>query len=128
LPVSQLVQRNGRHRRALAGQRDPTQGQDGELRFADLVLNEATHEVWRGGARVDLTPTEFNLLQFFMLNPRRVLSKQQILDRVWDADFGGDPNVVETYVSYLRRKLDPLGPRLIHTVRLVGYSLREVDA
>jgi two-component system OmpR family response regulator len=91
-------------------------------------LNEATHEVWRGGTRVDLTPTEFNLLQFFLLNPRRVLSKQQILDRVWDADFGGDPNVVETYVSYLRRKLDPLGPRLIHTVRLVGYSLREADA
>jgi two-component system, OmpR family, response regulator len=99
-----------------------------ELRFADLALNEATHEVWRGDARVDLTPTEFNLLKYFLMNPRRVLTKQQILDRVWAADFDGDPSIVETYVSYLRRKLDPLGPRLIHTVRLVGYALREADA
>ena len=99
-----------------------------ELRFADLALNEATHEVWRGDARVDLTPTEFNLLRYFLMNPRRVLTKQQILDRVWAADFGGDANIVETYVSYLRRKLDPHGPRLIHTVRLVGYTLREADA
>jgi two-component system OmpR family response regulator len=98
--------------------------EDRELRFADLVLNEATREVRRGEARVDLTPTEFNLLRFFLLNPRRVLSKQQILDRVWDEDFGGDPNIVETYVSYLRRKLNPLGPPLIHTVRLVGYAMR----
>ena len=96
-----------------------------ELSFGDLVLNEATHEVRRGGARVDLTPTEFNLLRFFLLNPRRVLSKQHILDRVWDEAFGGDPTIVETYVSYLRRKLDPLGPRLIHTVRFVGYALRD---
>jgi two-component system, OmpR family, response regulator len=99
-----------------------------ELAFADLVLNEATREVWRGGSRVELTPTEFELLRYFLLNPRRVLSKQQILDRVWADDFGGDPTIVETYVSYLRRKLDPLGPRLIHTVRLVGYALREADA
>jgi DNA-binding winged helix-turn-helix (wHTH) protein len=96
-----------------------------ELRFADVVLNEATHEVTRAGVQVDLTPTEFNLLRFFLLNPRRVLSKPQILDCVWDADFGGDPRIVETYVSYLRRKLDPLGPPLIHTVRMVGYALRE---
>jgi two-component system OmpR family response regulator len=101
---------------------------DLELHFADVVLNEATHEVWRAGARVELTPREFDLLRLFLLNPRRVLSKQQILDRVWAADFAGDPNIVETYVSYLRRKLDPLGPRLIHTVRLVGYALREADA
>jgi two-component system, OmpR family, response regulator len=101
---------------------------DLELRYADLVLNEATREVWRGAARVDLTPTEFDLLRFFLLNPRRVLTKQQILDRVWAEDFLGDPSIVETYVSYLRRKLDPLGPRLIHTVRLVGYALREADA
>jgi two-component system OmpR family response regulator len=99
-----------------------------ELTFADLVLNEATHEVWRGSSRVELTPTEFELLRYFLLNPRRVLSKQQILDRVWADDFVGDPNIVETYVSYLRRKLDPLGPRLIHTVRLVGYALRDTDA
>jgi two-component system OmpR family response regulator len=96
-----------------------------ELRFGDLVLNEATHEVRRGGARVDLTPTEFNLLRFFLLNPRRVLSKQHILDRVWDEAFAGDPTIVETYVSYLRRKLDPLESPLIHTVRLVGYALRD---
>jgi two-component system, OmpR family, response regulator len=99
-----------------------------ELRFADLVLNDATHEVWRGSSRVDLTPREFDLLRFFLLNPRRVLSKQQILDRVWDDSFRGDPNIVETYISYLRRKLEPHGPPLIHTVRLVGYALREADA
>ena len=95
------------------------------LRFADLVLDEETREVWRGGVAVDLTPTEFNLLRFLMLNPRRVLSKRQILDHVWNYDFGGDANVVETYVSYLRKKLDRLGPPLILTVRLVGYALRE---
>jgi two-component system OmpR family response regulator len=95
------------------------------LRFADLVLDEETREVWRGGASVELTPTEFNLLRFLMLNPRRVLSKRQILDHVWNYDFGGDANVVETYVSYLRKKLDRLGPPLILTVRLVGYALRE---
>ncbi len=95
-----------------------------ELRFADLVLDEDTHEVWRAGQPVELTATEFALLRFFMLNPRRVLSKAQILDHVWHYDFGGDTNVLETYVSYLRRKLDPLGPPLIHTIRGVGYSLR----
>jgi two-component system, OmpR family, response regulator len=99
-----------------------------ELRFSDVVLNDATHEVWRGSARVDLTPREFDLLRFFLLNPGRVLSKQQIVDRVWDASFGGDPNIVETYVSYLRRKLAPHGPPLIHTVRFVGYALREANA
>ena len=84
----------------------------------------------RGLARrhaVELTATEFNLLRFFMLNPRRVLSKAQILDHVWHYDFDGDANVVETYVSYLRKKLDRLGPPLIHTVRLVGYALREPE-
>ena len=100
---------------------------DGRLRFADLVLDEDTHEVWRGSAPVRLTATEFNLLRFFLLNPRRVLSKSQIIDHVWHYDFGGDANVVETYVSYLRRKLDRLGPPLIQTIRLVGYALREPD-
>ena len=76
---------------------------------------------------VSLTATEFNLLRFFLLNPRRVLSKSQILDNVWHYDFGGDPNVVETYVSYLRKKLDKLGPPLIQTIRLVGYALRESE-
>lgn len=99
--------------------------EEGVLRFADLVLNEETHEAWRAGARVGLTPTEFNLLRFLMLNPRRVVSKRQILDRVWNYDFNGDANVVETYVSYLRKKLDPHGPPLIQTIRLVGYALRE---
>jgi two-component system OmpR family response regulator len=103
-----------------------TNGADEEqlLRFADVRLNEETREVWRGEATLQLTPTEFNLLRFFLLNPRRVLTKRQILDNVWHYDFGGDPNVVETYVSYLRKKLDGLGPPLIHTIRLVGYSLR----
>lgn len=96
-----------------------------ELRFADVVLNEATHEVRRAGSRVELTPTEFNLLRFLMLNPRRVLTKRQILDCVWDDEFEGDPSIVETYISYLRKKLDALGSPLIHTVRLVGYSLRK---
>ena len=99
--------------------------EDGLLRFSDVVMNEETREVWRGEARVELTPTEFNLLRFFMLNPRRVLTKRQILDNVWHYDFGGDPNVVETYVSYLRKKVDRLGPPLIQTIRLVGYAFRE---
>jgi two-component system OmpR family response regulator len=100
-------------------------GEEGVLRFADVVLDEETREVWRGGEPVELTPTEFNLLRYLMLNPRRVLSKRLILDQVWKYDFGGDANVVETYVSYLRKKLDRLGPPLIRTVRLVGYALRE---
>ena len=99
--------------------------EDGRLRFADVVLDENSHEVWRAGAAVRLTATEFNLLRFFMLNPRRVLSKSQILDHVWHYDFDGDVSVVETYVSYLRKKLEALGPPLIETIRLVGYALRE---
>jgi len=93
------------------------------LRFADLVLDEDRHEVRRGDTPVQLTGTEFALLRFFMLNPRRVLSKSQILQNVWRYDFGGNSNVVETYVSYLRRKLDALGPPLIKTVRQAGYML-----
>jgi two-component system OmpR family response regulator len=100
-------------------------GTDGAMRFADLSLDEETREVRRGDQPIELTRTEFELLRFLMLNPRRVLTKRQILDNVWHYDFGGDANVVETYVSYLRKKLDPLGPPLIHTVRLVGYALRE---
>jgi two-component system, OmpR family, response regulator len=102
--------------------------EDEVLRFADLTLNEETREVWRGEESLQLTPTEFNLLRFFLLNPRRVLTKRQILDNVWHYDFGGDPNVVETYVSYVRKKLDRLGPPLIRTIRLVGYALREAGA
>jgi two-component system OmpR family response regulator len=100
---------------------------DGRLRFADLTMDEETHEVWRGDIPVHLTATEFNLLRVFLLNPRRVLSKSQLIDYVWHYDFGGNKNIVETYVRYLRKKLDPLGPALIHTIRLVGYVMREAD-
>ena len=93
------------------------------LRFADLMLDESRHEVFRGETRIELTATEFSLLRFFLLNPRRVLSKGQILQNVWRYDFGGNSNVVETYVSYLRRKLDAMGPPLIKTVRQAGYML-----
>ena len=93
------------------------------LSFADVTLDEVRHEVYRGETRVDLTATEFSLLRFFMLNPRRVLSKGQILQNVWRYDFAGTSSVVETYVSYLRKKLDSLGPPLIRTVRQVGYML-----
>ena len=95
------------------------------LVFADLEMDEKAHRVQRSGQPLDLAPTEFNLLRYFMLNPERVLSKQQILDHVWHYDFEGDPNVVETYVSYLRKKTEAVGPRLIHTVRGFGYVLRE---
>ena len=91
------------------------------------IVNSTAHQVWRGGVEILLTPTEFRLLRFFLLNPGRVVSKAQILDHVWHYDFGGDTNILETYVSYLRRKLDRVGPPLIHTVRLVGYVLREPD-
>lgn len=97
------------------------------LRFADVVLDEARHEVFRGDTEVPLTATEFNLLRYFMLNPHRVLSKAQILQHVWRYDFGGNANVVETYVSYLRRKLDASRPTLIRTVRQVGYMLELGD-
>jgi len=97
----------------------------GTLTFADVEMREAAHEVRRGGVPIQLTATEFNLLRFFLINPRQVLSKAQILDHVWHYDFGGDANVVETYVSYLRKKLERHGPPLIHTIRLVGYALRE---
>lgn len=97
----------------------------GILAFADIELDENAHEVVRAGQIIPLTATEFNLMRFFMLNPRHVLSKAQILDHVWHYDFGGDGNVVETYVSYLRKKLEVAGPPVIHTVRLVGYALRE---
>ena len=93
------------------------------LRYADLVLDEERHEVFRGETRIELTGTEFSLLRYFLLNPRRVLSKSQILQNVWRYDFGGSSNVVETYVSYLRKKLDATGPPLIRTVRQAGYML-----
>ncbi len=94
------------------------------LSFADIELDEDTHEVWKDGELVPLSPTEFKLLRYFMQNPGRVLSKAQILDHVWNYDFGGEANVVESYVSYLRRKVDTTEPRMLHTLRGVGYVLR----
>ena len=99
-------------------------GPAAKLIFADLELDDDTHEVWRGRTRIELTPTEYKLLRYLMLNARRALSKSQILDHVWEYDFDGDANVVETYISYLRKKIDKLGPPLIHTIRGVGYTLR----
>jgi two-component system OmpR family response regulator len=98
---------------------------DAVLRCADLVLDDDAHRVIRAGTEVSLSPTEFNLLRFLLANQGRVLSKAQILDHVWNYDFGGDGGVVETYVGYLRRKVDDVDPRLIHTIRGVGYVLRE---
>jgi two-component system OmpR family response regulator len=94
------------------------------LSFADIELDDDTHEVWKAGVAVSLSPTEFKLLRYFMQNAGRVLSKSQILDHVWHYDFGGDANVVESYVSYLRRKIDTTEPRLLQTLRGVGYTLR----
>ena len=94
------------------------------LRYADLVLDEDRLEVSRGTRRISLTPTEFRLLRFLMLNAGRVMSKAQILDHVWEYDFGGDGNVVETFISYLRKKVDVEEPPLIQTVRGFGYTLR----
>jgi two-component system OmpR family response regulator len=94
------------------------------LRFEDLEMDDETHEVWRGAREIELTPTEFSLLRLLLSNPRRVLSKSQILDHVWQYDFGGDASIVETYISYLRKKVDVEEPHLIHTVRGVGYALR----
>jgi two-component system, OmpR family, response regulator len=95
------------------------------LTFEDLELDEDAHEVTRSGNHVDLTATEYRLLRYLMLNPRRVLTRSQLLEHVWEYDFGGDARVLETYVSYLRKKLDKHGPPLIHTVRGVGYALRQ---
>jgi two-component system, OmpR family, response regulator len=102
-----LAQKDGRH-----------------LDFADLELDDDTREVTRGGQLIELTDTEYRLLRYLMLHPRHVLTRAQILDHVWEYDFGGDARVLETYVSYLRKKLEQHGPRLIHTVRGVGYALR----
>jgi len=97
------------------------------LSFADIELDQDSYEVRRDGNLVDLSPTEFRLLRYLMLNPGRVLTRAQILDHVWDYDFGGSSTVVSTYVAYLRRKLASYGPDVIHTQRAVGYSLRLPD-
>jgi len=110
-------------RRSIGDTRPPSP----RLRVADLELDEESHEVWRAGRRVQLSPTEFKLLRYLMTNAGRVLSKAQILDYVWNYDFRGDSSIVESYVSYLRRKVDAVEPRLIHTIRSVGYVLRLPD-
>ena len=95
------------------------------LRFGDLEMDEDAHVVRRRGVAVDLSPTEYKLLRYLLINAGRVVTRAQILDHVWEYDFGGEATVVETYVSYLRKKLDPLGEPLIKTVRGVGYALRQ---
>jgi two-component system OmpR family response regulator len=100
---------------------------DGRLTYADLELDEGRHQVWRDGTLVAFSPTEFKLLHFLLLNAERVVSKAQILDHVWQYDFGDESTIVETYISYLRKKLDPLGEPLIQTVRGVGYTIRRAD-
>ena len=94
------------------------------ISVGDLELNEESHEVVRAGRAIELTATEFELLRYMMRNPRRVLSKSQILDRVWSYDFGGRSSVVEIYISYLRKKIDAQGVAMIHTVRGAGYMLK----
>ncbi|GIE96218.1 response regulator transcription factor [Paractinoplanes rishiriensis] len=100
---------------------------ESQLVVGDLTLDEDSHEVRRGGALVTLTATEFELLRYLMRNPRRVLSKSQILDRVWNYDFGGQANVVELYISYLRKKIDAGRAPMIHTMRGAGYVLKPAD-
>jgi two-component system OmpR family response regulator len=100
---------------------------DSTLSCADLHLDDDAHRVTRSGTEVSLSPTEYNLLRYLLLNQGRVVSKAQILDHVWQYDFGGDGGVVETYIGYLRRKVDNVEPRLIHTIRGVGYVLRETQ-
>jgi two-component system, OmpR family, response regulator len=106
-------------RRTAAGKRT-----DAVLECADLVMDDDAHQVRRAGVEVALSPTEYNLLRYLLINQGRVVSKAQILDHVWRYDFGGDGGVVETYIGYLRRKIDDVEPKLIHTLRGVGYTLR----
>jgi two-component system OmpR family response regulator len=111
--------------RAILRRSNPETTEDSALlRYADLEMDDDAHEVRRAGKSIELSPTEFNLLRYLMTNAGRVVSKAQILDRVWSYDFGGDGRIVESYVYYLRRKIDKYEPPLIHTVRGVGYALR----
>jgi two-component system OmpR family response regulator len=102
----------------------PEANRDGVLTVADLELDENSHEVWRAGEEIHLTSTEFELLRYLMRNERVVLSKAQILDRVWKYDFQGQSNIVELYIGYLRKKVDSVEPKLIHTVRGAGYVIK----
>lgn len=111
---------------ALLRRAGTTKQDDSVYRCADLEMDDDAHRVVRAGQEVSLSPTEYNLLRFLLINKDRVLSKPQILDHVWQYDFGGDGGVVETYIGYLRRKVDAVEPKLIHTVRGVGYAIRDV--
>ena len=110
--------------RAILRRAGLSEPESNRLAFEDLELDEDAHEATRAGEPVELTATEYRLLRYLMLNPRRVLTRAQLLEHVWHYDFGGDARVLETYVSYLRKKLDAHGPPLIQTVRGVGYALR----
>jgi two-component system OmpR family response regulator len=110
--------------RSVLRRADPAAAAGPQLRFADIELDQESYEVRRAGELIELSPTEFRLLRYLMLNPGRVLTRAQLLDHVWDYDFGGSSTVVSTYVAYLRRKLARHGPDVIHTQRAVGYSLR----
>jgi two-component system OmpR family response regulator len=112
---------------ALLRRARPAERQSARLRYRDLELDEERFQVWRAGSELRLSPTEFRLLRYLLLNAELVLSKQQILDHVWQYDFNGDDNVVETYISYLRRKVDAGAEPLIRTVRGFGYTLRADD-
>jgi two-component system OmpR family response regulator len=120
--IDELV---ARIRAVLRRSRSDSTETDNRRRFADLVMDDETREVWRSSEPIVLTATEFNLLWYLLINSRRVMSKSDILNAVWDYDFDGDPNIVETYISYLRKKVDCYDPPLVHTIRRVGYSLRE---
>jgi two-component system OmpR family response regulator len=115
--------------RAVLRRTQPRADDDAVIRVADLELDDDAHEVRRNGENIELSPTEFKLLRYLMMNPNRVLSKAQILDHVWEYDFNGDASIVESYISYLRRKIDrnPGAPALIQTKRGVGYLLRTAD-
>ncbi|WP_442853276.1 response regulator transcription factor [Arthrobacter sp. H14] len=115
--------------RAVLRRTAPLEEDDAIIRVDDLELDDDAHEVRRAGENIDLSPTEFKLLRYLMLNPNRVLSKAQILDHVWEYDFNGDASIVESYISYLRRKIDahPDAPALIQTKRGVGYLLRTAE-
>ncbi|WP_196823045.1 response regulator transcription factor [Arthrobacter sp. CAN_A6] len=115
--------------RAVLRRTQPMDDDDAVIRVADLELDDDAHEVRRAGETIDLSPTEFKLLRYLMMNPNRVLSKAQILDHVWEYDFNGDASIVESYISYLRRKIDrnPDAVALIQTKRGVGYLLRTPD-
>ena len=113
--------------RALLRRTRPDDARDARLRYRGLDLDEDRHQVWRDGTEIHLSPTEFRLLRYLLLNAERVLSKQQILDHVWQYDFNGDDNVVETYMSYLRKKVDAGRIPLLRTVRGFGYTIRADD-